>query len=90
MSTIIFYTLSLSAMAFVIFIGVKSIMKGFNAKNDNKIEKQEEDQSDTVSNENNINNINLTSELEKLNDLHKSGALTKEEFEKAKTKLLEN
>ena len=59
-------------------------------KNDNKIENQEEDQSDTVSNENNINNINLTSELEKLNDLHKSGALTKEEFEKAKTKLLEN
>tara|TARA_B100001250_G_C19371318_1_gene602090 strand:- start:25 stop:297 length:273 start_codon:yes stop_codon:yes gene_type:complete len=90
MSTIIFYTLSLSAMAFVIFIGVKSIMKGFNAKNDNKIENQEDDQSDTVSNENNINNINLTSELEKLNDLHKSGALTKEEFEKAKTKLLEN
>ena len=46
MSTIIFYTLSLSAMAVVIYIGARSIMKGFNAKNDNKIEKQEEHQNE--------------------------------------------
>ena len=84
MSTIIFYTLSLSAMAVVIYIGARSIMKGFNAKNDNKIEKQEEDQNDTDSIDNTINNSKLTYELEKLNDLYKSGALTKEEFEKAK------
>ena len=87
MSTIIFYTLSLSAMAVVIYIGARSIMKGFNAKNDNKIEKQEEHQNDIDST---INNSKLTYELEKLNDLYKSGALTKEEFEKAKTKILEN
>ena len=87
MSTIIFYTLSLSAMAVFIYIGARSIMKGFNSKNDNKIEKQEEHQNDIDST---INNSKLTYELEKLNDLYKSGALTKEEFEKAKTKILEN
>ncbi|MEC7707367.1 MAG: SHOCT domain-containing protein [Thermoproteota archaeon] len=32
----------------------------------------------------------LSSELDKLNELYKSGALSKEEFEKAKAKLLEN
>ncbi len=31
---------------------------------------------------------NLTKELDKLNELYKSGALTKEEFTKAKKKLL--
>ena len=42
-------------------------------------------------NENNLeNNTALSSEIEKLNELFKSGALNKEEFEKAKTKLLEN
>ena len=90
MSTIIFYTLSLSAMAVVIYIGVRSIMKGFNAKNDNKIEKQEEDQNDTDSIDNTINNSKLTYELEKLNALRESGVLTQEEFEKAKNKLLNN
>tara|TARA_B100000965_G_C19018556_1_gene509958 strand:+ start:221 stop:493 length:273 start_codon:yes stop_codon:yes gene_type:complete len=90
MSTIIFYILSLSAMAFVFYIGAKSIMKGFNAKNDNKLENLEKDQNDTDSNENTINNNNLTHELERLNALYNSGALSKEEFDKAKTKLLEN
>tara|TARA_Y100000590_G_scaffold69474_1_gene75839 strand:- start:2109 stop:2381 length:273 start_codon:yes stop_codon:yes gene_type:complete len=90
MSTIIFYTLSLSAMVFVLYIGAKSIMKGFNAKNDNRIENQEENQNDFDSKENTIDNINLTAELEKLNELYNSGALSKEEFDKAKAKLLEN
>ncbi len=90
MSTIIFYTLSLSAMAFVLYIGAKSIRKGFNAKNDNKLKNPENDQNDIDNNENTINNINLTYQLEKLNELYNSGALSKEEFEKAKAKLLEN
>ena len=34
------------------------------------------------------NNENIVEKLQKLNDLYKSGALTKEEFEKAKTKIL--
>ena len=41
--------------------------------------------------ENSLNNPeNLTGELNKLNELLKSGALTQEEFEKAKKKILDN
>ena len=80
MQSIIFFTLSLSAMAVVLYLGVKSTIKGFKAKNEEQLE-----------NENNLeNNTVLSSELEKLNELYSSGALTKEEFDKAKAKLLEN
>ena len=37
---------------------------------------------------NTSDNQDLTTQLTKLNDLYKSGALTKEEFEKAKKKIL--
>ena len=36
------------------------------------------------------NNTGMISELEKLNELYKSGALSEEEFNKAKAKLLKN
>ena len=35
-----------------------------------------------------IKDKNIVDQLQKLNDLYKSGALTKEEFEKAKKKIL--
>ena len=80
MQSIIFFTLSLLAMAVVLYLGVKSTIKGFKAKNEEQLE-----------NENNLeNNTVLSSELEKLNELYSSGALTKEELDKAKAKLLEN
>ena len=49
----------------------------------------------TIETNENIDNIankpeNLTEELNKLNELLKSGALTQEEFEKAKKKILDN
>ena len=63
-------------------------MTGFSAKNTNKsnleIDSDEESK-------NSLNDIkNLTSELNKLNELFESGALTQEEFEKAKKKILDN
>ena len=71
MQSIIFFILSLSAMAVVLYLGVKSTIKGFKAKNEEQLE-----------NENNLeNNTVLSSELEKLNELFKSGALSKEEFD---------
>ena len=60
-------------------LGIKSTIKGFNAKK--KI---------TAINEDKGNISNISSELDKLNELYKSGALNKEEFEKAKAKLIEN
>ena len=66
-------------MAIVLYLGIRSTIKGFKAKNER-----------TIDNEENENISALSSELDKLNELYKSGALSKEEFEKAKTKLLEN
>ena len=51
-------------------------MKGFSAKNLNKVNENNSDQ--------------LTDELNKLNELLKNGVLTQEEFEKAKKKILDN
>ena len=59
-----------------------AIMKGFKAKVDNRPIKPEE----TVTRPSNSND--LSSEISKLNELYKNGALTQEEFEKAKSKLL--
>ena len=63
-------------------------MTGFSAKSSNKSDAEIE----TNENIDNISNKpeNLTEELNKLNELLKSGALTQEEFEKAKKKILDN
>ena len=81
MEKIIFFGLIIPILIFVVFLGGRAIMTGFSAKSSNK--------SDTETNVSD-NQENLTSELNKLNELLKSGALTKEEFEKAKKKILDN
>ena len=88
METIIFFGLVIPIFLFVLYLGGRAIMSGFSAKSSNKSDAEIE------SNEN-IDNIankpeNLTEELNKLNELLKSGALTQEEFEKAKKKILDN
>ena len=59
-------------------------MKGFSAKISNRPEKLEENDNISLS----TTNDQLSNEITKLNELHQSGALTQEEFEKAKNKLL--
>ena len=87
MEKIIFFGLALPALAFVIYLGGSAIMKGFKAKVENKPNKNEnEDDPRDFSDDRD----NLSSELNKLNELKKSGALTLEEFEKAKRKILDN
>ena len=83
MQTIIFFTLAISAMIFVIYLGARSTMKGMKAKSERLTEEEEIKNLDQ-------NNSEMISELEKLNELYKSGALSEEEFNKAKAKLLEN
>ena len=64
-------------------------MKGFSAKISNRPSNQEnhnEEQTQSFSNETD----RLSSEINKLNELLKSGVLTQEEFEKAKKKILDN
>ena len=63
-----------------------AIMNGFKSKEANRAEKEAE-QSKGNENATSQDN-NLSDELTKLNDLRQSGALTQEEFDKAKNKLL--
>ena len=88
METIIFFGLVIPIFLFVLYLGGRAIMTGFSAKSSNKSDAGIE----TNENIDNISNKpeNLTKELNKLNELLKSGALTQEEFEKAKKKILDN
>ena len=88
METIIFFGLVIPIFLFVLYLGGRAIMTGFSAKSSNKSDAEIE----TNENIDNISNKpeNLTKELNKLNELLKSGALTQEEFEKAKKKILDN
>ena len=88
MEKIIFFGLVIPIFIFVLYLGSRAIMTGFSAKSTNKsnleIDANEES-------ENSLNDTkNLTGELNKLNELFESGALTQEEFEKAKKKILDN
>ena len=87
MEKIIFFGLVIPIFGFVLYLGVNAIMKGTEAKN--ALKQQESLKNDE--NENSFENKkNLSEELDKLNNLLKDGALTQEEFEKAKKKLLDN
>ena len=87
MEKIIFFGLVIPIFAFVLYLGGNAIMKGMSAKNANK----ENENLENNENENfSEKNKNLSEELDKLNKLLKDGALTQEEFEKAKKKLLDN
>ena len=86
MEKIIFFGLAIPILGFVFYLCGTAIMKGFKAKVENRPEKPEEKQSTDQQ----PNSDNLSNEITKLNELLQSGVLTKEEFEKAKKKLLDN
>ena len=88
MEKIIFFGLVIPILAFVLYLGGTAIMNGFSAKGANKPDEKDTVEEDILLNDNNSNQ--LSDELNKLNDLLKSGVLTQEEFEKAKKKILEN
>ena len=81
MEKIIFFGLVIPIFAFVLYLGGNAIMKGMSARN---ALKENNNGDDNFLDK----NKNLSEELDKLNQLHQSGVLTKEEFEKAKNKLL--
>tara|TARA_Y100000748_G_C15136048_1_gene348109 strand:- start:227 stop:493 length:267 start_codon:yes stop_codon:yes gene_type:complete len=88
MEKIIFFGLIIPILIFIVYLGGRAIMTGFSAKSANR-ESSEQSSEDNL--ENSIDKEkNLSSELEKLNELLKSGALTQDEFEKAKKKILDN
>ena len=88
MEKIIFLGLTIPILAFVLYLGATAIMKGFSAKNANK--SNDNDDYNYQEKQNFIDeNDNLSDELSKLNKLYNDGVLTKEEFEKAKKKILD-
>jgi hypothetical protein len=87
MEKIIFFGLVIPIFGFVLYLGGNAIMKGMSAKN--AIKEDENLRNNEIENSSEVKN-NLSEELDKLNNLLKEGALTQEEFEKAKKKLLDN
>ena len=86
MEKIIFLSLALPVLGFVLYLGVSAIIKGFNAKNEKLLEASNNEEE--VHNNLKSTNNDLSNELVKISELFQSGALTKEEFEKAKKKIL--
>ena len=88
MEKIIFFGLIIPILIFVVYLGGRAIMTGLSVKNSNRSNLENEINQET---KNPLNDHeNLSSELKKLNELLKSGILTKEEFEKAKKKILDS
>ena len=88
MEKIIFFGLVIPIIAYVLYLGATAIMEGFKAKEANRAEKEEANEEGDLNSPDKINT--LSEELEKLNNLRESGVITQEEFEKAKSKLLDN
>ena len=88
MEKIIFFGLVIPILFFVLYLGTRAIMSGASAKQANQANKEENVIDNNIEEPN--ANKSLSEELEKLNALRESGALTQDEFEKAKNKLLNN
>ena len=88
MEKIIFFGLVIPILFFVLYLGTRAIMSGVSAKQANQANKEENGIDNNIEELN--TNKSLSEELEKLNALRESGALTQDEFEKAKNKLLNN
>ena len=84
MEKIIFFGLVIPIIGFVLYLGASAIMKGFTAKEANRVEKEE----NNIEDKEDLQSDNLSEELSKLNSLKESGVITQEEFIKAKNKLL--
>ncbi len=88
MEKLIFFGLVIPILFFVLYLGTRAIMSGVSAKQASQANKDENEIDDNIEEPN--TNKSLSEELEKLKTLRESGALTQEEFEKAKNKLLDN
>ena len=88
MEKLIFFGLVIPILFFVLYLGTRAIMSGVSAKQAIQDNKEANEIDDNIEESN--TSKSLSEELEKLNTLRESGALTQEEFEKAKNKLLDN
>ena len=93
MMTYLVIGLCLFLLVIVVYISAKPISMGIEARrkiNDNSEINDENDQIISDYNDDyKINKTSISDEISKLNDLKNKGLLTEEEYEKAKTKLLD-
>ncbi len=82
MTIYLIYFLITLIFIFLIYIAFKAGSRGMEAKN--KIA------DDLEQSEESAKNLNISNEIEKLKKLYDEGALSKEEFEKAKEKVINN
>ena len=88
MEKIIFFGLVIPIFLFVFYLGGRAIMTGFSAKSSNRSQSEIDLDEKEALEDFPKDDKDIASELNKLNELLKSGALTQEEFEKAKNKIL--
>ncbi len=88
MEKIIFFGLVIPIFLFVFYLGGRAIMTGFSAKSSNRSQSDIDLDEKEALEDSPKDDKDIASELNKLNELLKSGALTQEEFEKAKNKIL--
>lgn len=80
MLTNLIFILIASILLFVLYLAVKAITRGVEAKNDLKSENEILED----------NSSNLSSEIIKIKKLYDEGILSDEEYKKAKDKVLKN
>ena len=86
MMTYIVIGICIILLALVVFISAKPISMGIEARRNVNLKSSDENNKQNINLDSNDSSI--TDELLKLNELKKDGALTQEEYEKAKKKLL--
>ena len=90
MEKVIFFGLVIPIFLFVFYLGGRAIMSGFSAKSANRSQSEVDLDEKESLDDSPKESKDIASELNKLNELLKSGALTQEEFEKAKNKILDD
>ena len=76
----IIYIIVAFILIFVLYLAVKAITRGVEAKSELSKEKEESDISEIKQ--------DLSTEITKLKKMHEDGVITQEEFQKAKEKIL--
>ncbi len=89
MFTYFIYFIVFLILSYVTIIAVKAITRGIEAKENIKSNINEKKEDEDILNFDKKKQTNLVNQIKELNNLHDEGVLNKEEFEKAKKKILE-
>tara|TARA_B100000989_G_scaffold272137_1_gene229362 strand:+ start:242 stop:493 length:252 start_codon:yes stop_codon:yes gene_type:complete len=82
MITNLIFILIAGILIFVLYLAVKAITRGVEAKSEMKIDHSETDKDEDY------NSTSLSNEILKIKKLHDEGVLSDEEFKKAKDKIV--